>query len=47
MDDLDCIMIENRAIAHLINCAFDDFHLNTLELVTEINTNLTRVMGEL
>lgn len=43
MNDLDCFIIQSFAIAHLMQCAFDDFALETIE-TTKALTELKGVM---
>lgn len=47
MTEEDCLIIQSKAIAHLFNCCFDDFHIAAEELADEINTNLTGVIGKI
>ena len=43
MNDLDCFIIQSFAIAHLMQCTFDDFALGTIE-TTKALTELKGVM---
>lgn len=43
MTDLECFIIQSFAIAHLMQCAFDDFALEAIE-TTKALTELKGVM---
>ena len=32
MTDKDCLIIQSKAIAHLLQCGFDDFSMSALDL---------------
>lgn len=47
MNDIDCLVIMEKAIAHLIRCIFDDFRLNMIDLGDYFGKPLFNLINQL
>lgn len=46
MTDKDCLIIQSKAIAHLLRCGFDDFSMSALDLANSIKESFEGVLIE-